>query len=189
MTQSQTDYDEFQHYLPNSPDTNNKLSNPTSPSDSDVNALENTSLQEENNEEYLRSIWNLLGVGKDGYLNVDELMRVCEHIGMIETSDEMIQQLFEKLDYDQDGRVSFDEFLQGLFQHGSNTASNDNNVNLTPLQSSQESPIHNNNSITHGHQLNRPETNTNEVDDLLMDHNSSFYSNSYLITLDADKNG
>lgn len=27
-------------------------------------------------------------------------------------------QLFQKLDCDQDGQISFDEFLQGLFQHG-----------------------------------------------------------------------
>lgn len=30
----------------------------------------------------------------------------------------MVAQLFEKLDCDQDGQISFDEFLQGLFQHG-----------------------------------------------------------------------
>ncbi|GBL96512.1 hypothetical protein AVEN_70721-1, partial [Araneus ventricosus] len=30
----------------------------------------------------------------------------------------VISQLFEKLDCDQDGQISFDEFLQGLFQHG-----------------------------------------------------------------------
>lgn len=65
-------------------------------------------------EELLRNIWDKLCVGKDGYLNIDELYAVCEHIGM-EMNEDVIEQLFEKLDCDQDGKVSFDELLQGLF--------------------------------------------------------------------------
>lgn len=30
----------------------------------------------------------------------------------------VVVQLFQKLDCDQDGQISFEEFLQGLFQHG-----------------------------------------------------------------------
>lgn len=67
-------------------------------------------------EEYLREIWTHLGVGYNGYLNLSELYRVCEHIGM-SASEDMIEQLFDKLDNDQDGRVSFGEFVDGLFKY------------------------------------------------------------------------
>lgn len=68
-------------------------------------------------EEYLREIWSQLNVGHNGYLTVSELYIVCEHIGMSVASEEMIQQLFDKLDNDQDGRVSFSEFVDGLFKY------------------------------------------------------------------------
>ena len=37
-------------------------------------------------EEYLRGIWNNLGVGKNGYISMKELEEVCRHIGMEEMS-------------------------------------------------------------------------------------------------------
>ncbi|XP_070377963.1 ninein-like protein isoform X2 [Dermacentor albipictus] len=74
-------------------------------------------LLETNPEEYLRATWRKLNVGSNGYLHVDELAGVCEHIGM-EMDEEMIGQLFHTLDSDQDGKISFQEFLQGMFQHG-----------------------------------------------------------------------
>ena len=93
-------------------------------------------------EAHLREIWRELGVGTSGYINVDELARVCDHIGMDEMSDEVnntatympsvlyrliviaqeLAHLFDKLDVDQDGLVSFSEFLRGLFQHGNTPA-------------------------------------------------------------------
>lgn len=66
--------------------------------------------------EYIREIWNKLRVGEDGFLNREELYKVCEDIGMTPLDDDLIQQLFEKLDSDKDGKVSFDEFLEGLFK-------------------------------------------------------------------------
>ncbi|KFM69451.1 Ninein-like protein, partial [Stegodyphus mimosarum] len=72
---------------------------------------------ESNPVQYLQETWKKLGIGKNGYLNVEELALVCEHIGM-DMTEEVVAQLFEKLDCDQDGQISFDEFLQGLFQHG-----------------------------------------------------------------------
>ncbi|PSN57236.1 hypothetical protein C0J52_05004 [Blattella germanica] len=58
----------------------------------------------ENEEECLRAAWERLGVGKDGFLDRRELALV-------------VQQLFEKLDVDRDGRISFEEFLL-LFRSG-----------------------------------------------------------------------
>lgn len=71
----------------------------------------------ENEEECLRAAWERLGVGKDGFLDRRELALVCECIGMEKVEEEVVQQLFEKLDVDCDGRISFDEFLL-LFQSG-----------------------------------------------------------------------
>ncbi|XP_067119469.1 ninein-like protein isoform X2 [Centruroides vittatus] len=99
--------------------------------------MESDSNLETNPEEYLQGIWKKLGVGKDGYLNLEELARVCERIGM-EMSDEVVTQLFEKLDCDQDGKVSFEEFLQGLFQHGGPQTTELNEIQIT------DSPLHKN---------------------------------------------
>ncbi|XP_076357637.1 uncharacterized protein LOC143250628 isoform X2 [Tachypleus tridentatus] len=80
-----------------------------------------------------------MDVGKDGYLNVEELTSVCEHIGM-EMSDDVVTQLFDKLDCDQDGRISFEELLQGLFQHGGPSATHLSSYSCdTPLEGS---PVH-----------------------------------------------
>ncbi|KAJ6218623.1 hypothetical protein RDWZM_009780 [Blomia tropicalis] len=101
-------------------------------------------------EQYLREIWTQLGVGDAGYLNQNELFRVCEHIGM-SASDEMIEQLFDKLDNDQDGRVSFDEFVDGLFKYVHKTATttnysnhqfqNENSQTHCELSSINQSPL------------------------------------------------
>ncbi|PAA50467.1 hypothetical protein BOX15_Mlig001108g1 [Macrostomum lignano] len=71
-------------------------------------------------EEYLRSIWQELGVGRSGFLTLPELARVCEYIGMDDLTDSHLYQLFENLDEDGDGHVSFNEFVRGLFRHTPN---------------------------------------------------------------------
>lgn len=38
-------------------------------------------------EDYLRGIWTNLGVGKNGYIDIAELSRVCSHIGMEQMND------------------------------------------------------------------------------------------------------
>ncbi|XP_050404292.1 ninein [Patella vulgata] len=65
----------------------------------------------------LQEIWTELGVGKDGYLTLDELSRVCNHIGMKGMTDEEIHAIFVNLDGDQDGKVSFNEFIRGFLHH------------------------------------------------------------------------
>ncbi|XP_022237498.1 ninein-like protein isoform X2 [Limulus polyphemus] len=97
------------------------------------------SSNEKSAEEFLKSIWQKMDVGRDGYLNLEELTSVCEHIGM-EMSDDVVTQLFDKLDCDQDGRISFEELLQGLFQHGGPSATNVSSYSCdTPLEGS---PVH-----------------------------------------------
>ncbi|XP_033734383.1 ninein-like protein isoform X3 [Pecten maximus] len=72
--------------------------------------------QELTEEDYLCNIWQTLGVGQRGYITLSDLAAVCDHIGMDEMNDDELQQLFDKLDSDADGKVSFNEFLHGL-QH------------------------------------------------------------------------
>jgi hypothetical protein len=66
---------------------------------------------------YLRAIWKTLNVGGDGFLDQQDLRAVCQGIGMSNTSDEMVNQLFDSLDQDRDGRVSFEELLHGILRH------------------------------------------------------------------------
>uniref|UniRef100_T1IIF3 EF-hand domain-containing protein n=1 Tax=Strigamia maritima TaxID=126957 RepID=T1IIF3_STRMM len=76
----------------------------------------------ETENEYLQAIWKTLSVGKNGFLDLEELEKVCQHIGMENISQEVVSQLFDKLDIDQDGKISFQEFRH-LFENGdANTA-------------------------------------------------------------------
>ncbi|XP_040285579.1 ninein-like protein isoform X4 [Bufo bufo] len=68
-------------------------------------------------ENQVRDIWEQLGVGHNGYLNRQELATVCKNIGLEDLCDEELEDLFNKLDRDGDGRVSFQEFEVGLFSH------------------------------------------------------------------------
>lgn len=169
----------------------------------DLNQKSSTNLYDGNTEDYLKSIWNHLGVGQNGYLDMKDLYRVCEHIGMVGINDDIIQQLFDKLDHDQDGKVSQDEFLQGLFQYHNNNDDNamdpTNGSNVNFIQSSQESkaqqqqqelPQPSFNCATNLNETNLNET-LNDSEDLLMEHKTSFCSNmtTYLISMDPDKNG
>ncbi|XP_074065391.1 ninein-like protein isoform X1 [Macrotis lagotis] len=70
------------------------------------------------NENHVREIWEELGVGSSGYLDEEELATVCKNIGLQELEKEELEDLFNKLDQDGDGRVSFKEFQLGVFNHG-----------------------------------------------------------------------
>ncbi|XP_052276394.1 ninein-like protein isoform X3 [Dreissena polymorpha] len=96
-----------------------------------VMMAEQGSLTEEEN--YLRDIWTNLGVGKHGYIDIDELARVCNHIGMEEMDTVQLQQLFDKLDADGDGRVSFKEFQEELFQHNTPSSNHTPPTNTSQL--------------------------------------------------------
>ncbi|XP_016074549.1 PREDICTED: ninein-like protein isoform X2 [Miniopterus natalensis] len=69
-------------------------------------------------ESQVRGIWEELGVGSSGHLNEQELALVCQSIGLQGLKKEELEDLFNKLDQDQDGRVSLEEFQLGLFTHG-----------------------------------------------------------------------
>ncbi|XP_015271138.1 PREDICTED: ninein-like protein, partial [Gekko japonicus] len=68
-------------------------------------------------ENQVRDIWEDLGIGNSGYLDKQELATVCKNIGLKELEKEELEELFNKLDSDGDGRVSFKEFHLGLFSH------------------------------------------------------------------------
>lgn len=48
-------------------------------------------------EEHLRAIWKDLGVGTDGYLTLNELATVCDHIGMDEMNPEVRWPVFSSI--------------------------------------------------------------------------------------------
>ncbi|XP_066094003.1 ninein-like protein isoform X2 [Saccopteryx bilineata] len=68
-------------------------------------------------ESQVQSIWEELGVGSSGYLSEQELALVCQSIGLQGLKKEELEELFNKLDQDRDGRVSLEEFQLGLFNH------------------------------------------------------------------------
>ncbi|XP_067242038.1 ninein-like protein isoform X3 [Chanodichthys erythropterus] len=71
--------------------------------------------QQEVTDGQVRAVWEELGVGAGGSLNREELLLVCDHIGLKGLQSEELDALFRKLDKDQDGRVSLSEFQSGLF--------------------------------------------------------------------------
>ncbi|KAJ6667042.1 hypothetical protein lerEdw1_019045 [Lerista edwardsae] len=88
---------------------------------------------------HVRDIWEDLGIGNSGYLNKQELAAVCKNIGLKELGKEDLEELFNKLDSDGDGRVSFKEFQLGLFSYSPVACP----VASTPLKSKwQRSPGH-----------------------------------------------
>uniref|UniRef100_A0A670HP66 Ninein-like protein n=1 Tax=Podarcis muralis TaxID=64176 RepID=A0A670HP66_PODMU len=90
-------------------------------------------------ENQVRVIWEDLGVGKNGHLNKQELATVCKNIGLKEMDKEDLEDLFNQLDSDGDGRVSLKEFQLGLFNHSSILCP----ISSTPLKlRCQRSPSH-----------------------------------------------
>eukprot|EP00794_Sanderia_malayensis_P015971 gene15971-17579_t len=82
----------------------------------------------------LKEIWDELSVGVSGYLDMHELSIVCEHIGMDNIEDQELELLFKELDANEDGLVSFDEFLNGLFLvTKQQTTSNDMDMTDSPI--------------------------------------------------------
>lgn len=69
-------------------------------------------------ESRVRDIWEELGVGSSGHLTEQELALVCQSVGLRGLQKEELEDLFNKLDRDGDGRVSLEEFQLGLFNHG-----------------------------------------------------------------------
>ncbi|XP_017718272.1 PREDICTED: ninein-like protein isoform X2 [Rhinopithecus bieti] len=68
-------------------------------------------------ESQIRGMWEELGVGSRGHLSEQELAVVCQSIGLRGLEKEELEDLFNKLDQDGDGKVSLEEFQLGLFSH------------------------------------------------------------------------
>ena len=62
----------------------------------------------------LRKVWDDFAVGESGFLNLLQLSTVCDYIGMGNLEDEDLELLFNELDTDRDGFVSFKEFYTGI---------------------------------------------------------------------------
>ncbi|XP_031435369.1 ninein-like protein isoform X2 [Clupea harengus] len=88
--------------------------------------------REEVTDGQVRAVWEELGVGAGGSLCRQELSLVCEHIGLKNLQTEELDALFRKLDTDQDGRVSLQEFQTGLFNHGDLPAPTSSSTPLRP---------------------------------------------------------
>ncbi|XP_069457292.1 ninein-like protein [Ovis canadensis] len=69
-------------------------------------------------ESQVWGLWEELGVGSSGHLTEEELLLVCQSIGLQGLAKEL-EDLFNKLDQDGDGGVSLEELQLGLFHHGS----------------------------------------------------------------------
>ncbi|XP_030855103.1 ninein-like protein isoform X2 [Strongylocentrotus purpuratus] len=105
------------------------LRNETFEAEGQMNASMSVYEQGPSEAEQVQAIWEEVGVGKDGFLNINELAVVCEHIGMEDMDRTELGNLFIKLDRDEDGKVGFEEFLDGLFR----TAGIRTPAPLTPL--------------------------------------------------------
>ncbi|XP_055228795.2 ninein-like protein isoform X7 [Gorilla gorilla gorilla] len=68
-------------------------------------------------ESQIRGMWEELGVGSSGHLSEQELAVVCQSVGLQGLEKEELEDLFNKLDQDGDGKVSLEEFQLGLFSH------------------------------------------------------------------------
>lgn len=55
------------------------------------------------------SLFKVMDVNEDGYLQVEEYRRFFENIGVVETS--FTNAAFESIDVNQDGKLSFEEFV------------------------------------------------------------------------------
>jgi Ca2+-binding EF-hand superfamily protein len=71
-------------------------------------------------EECVRATWEKLGASHEGYLGREELKLVCKASGLEGAADELVQQLFERVGVEPDGRISFEQFLR-LFRSGLGT--------------------------------------------------------------------
>ncbi|XP_015980017.2 ninein-like protein isoform X6 [Rousettus aegyptiacus] len=91
---------------------------PTWDSEVSVNPQKSCSPFFDTPESQVRSIWEALGVGRSGHLSEQELAVVCQSIGLQELKKEELEDLFDKLDQDRDGRVSLEEFQLGLLNYG-----------------------------------------------------------------------
>ncbi|KAK9508087.1 hypothetical protein O3M35_007825 [Rhynocoris fuscipes] len=67
---------------------------------------------EDSGETELRNAWERLGVGRDGFLHPNELAMVCAAVGMDTMAEQVVAQVFSTLKTDDEGRISFEEFLE-----------------------------------------------------------------------------
>ncbi|XP_028410974.1 ninein-like protein isoform X2 [Dendronephthya gigantea] len=103
-------------------------------------SMDNSGLSSPTEEQQLRQIWSEVNVGANGFLDKNELSVVCEHIGMDGIDEDELSLLFDELDDDHNGQVSFEEFLHGLFMARDKSQESDHTSCSDGLPDGLESP-------------------------------------------------
>ncbi|XP_031558553.1 ninein-like protein [Actinia tenebrosa] len=141
---------------------------------------------EPSEEDQLKAIWNEVHVGATGFLDRHELALVCDHIGMDSMNEQELTLLFQELDEDDDGKVSFDEFLNGLFaakDHYQDSIIEEEVMDVQ--QSTPYSKPHVNGLASSG----RLKNTSSRFDDLFLSRTSASSSFDLLSVLDPDNTG
>ena len=106
-----------------------------------VNHWENYILNNMNNnnnyviDENLKQLFNLWDTDRSGYLSRDEMRELCARFSI---SSEECDAIFDDLDRDRDGRISFDDFRVGFddYEKGLIVSSMDSNKDINTTSES-----------------------------------------------------
>ncbi|XP_077180191.1 ninein isoform X3 [Paroedura picta] len=82
----------------------------------DLNAPPNISPTQDWIEEKLREVCENLGISRDGHLNREKLVSICEQYGLQNIDTQMLEEVFHNLQHD--GLMSIEDFFYGLFKIG-----------------------------------------------------------------------
>nr|XP_056708055.1 ninein [Euleptes europaea] len=82
----------------------------------DLNASPNISPPQDWIEEKLREVCENLGISRDGHLNREKLVSICEQYGLQNMDTQVLEEVFCNLKHD--GMMSIEDFFYGLFKIG-----------------------------------------------------------------------
>ncbi|XP_048342065.1 ninein isoform X2 [Sphaerodactylus townsendi] len=82
----------------------------------DLNASPNNSLTQDWIEEKLHEVCENLGISRDGHLNREKLISICEQYGLQNIDPQVLEEVFRNLEHD--GMMSIEDFFYGLFKIG-----------------------------------------------------------------------
>ncbi|XP_054826891.1 ninein isoform X2 [Eublepharis macularius] len=82
----------------------------------DLNASPNISPTQDWIEEKLREVCENLGISRDGHLDREKLVSICEQYGLQNIDTQVLEEVFRNLEHD--GMMSIEDFFYGLFKIG-----------------------------------------------------------------------